>query len=211
MGKVSPKTEILVDRSHSLDYYRRIYESMQPCASSLAGLELPMKLLEETIRMQEERRRTWKSKRVDGGHFSAGLLIAGSPGCGKTLVVRETAKKLRANLLMFSGTSVPVHSTTLFSDKITKVFASAVKSARSYPTVLLLEDLEVLSPAAGKALDSSSSVAKAKLVYHLCDLFDGIPPEVSLTVVVTSNQPHLVPLELRRAGRLQQEVCRALL
>ncbi|CAG7734058.1 unnamed protein product [Allacma fusca] len=204
VGEVIGRTEILIARTHQVGYYKSLLESLKPPIVSLVGMEHPLRLVEDTVRMHNHIR--VQSKQTDVGHFSAGLLIAGSASCGKTLVVREAARKLRTNLFVFDVSAESVHDAPSFLAASTAVFSQAVKEARDNSSLLLIQHLELLGTRQEKTWESSSTRIRGKLVSHLCQLLDAIPANVSLIVVVPTSRPHLLPLSFRRTGRLQQEV-----
>lgn len=143
--------------------------------------------------------------------FSHGLLISGPVGCGKVVVVRETAKKLGAHLLSFNPClEESASSIAHFCQQLTDTFTKCLATASRYQTVLLFPRIHLLfggdSPSANPT--SLRNNNKARVLHHLCKLFDNIPPGVPLTVVATTDKPYLVPLQLRRAGRLEKEVVR---
>ncbi|ODM92279.1 Spermatogenesis-associated protein 5-like protein 1, partial [Orchesella cincta] len=223
VGKVSGKTEIIISNVHHISYYQRLLLKNSGQKLHLYGLESAAKMLHSLIEIQG--RQLLAKQRDDSSvvgltEFSHGFLISGPSGCGKVFVVRETAKKLGAHLLCFnpvggSGTSSGfLEHVSHFCQQLSEIFMSALVTASRYPTVLLLPRIHLLfqsssgnSPSSAKSFGfSSSKSGRERVLHHLCKLFDSIPKGLALSVVGTTDKAFLVPLQLRRAGRLEKEI-----
>lgn len=230
IGRVSGKTEIIITNVHHISYYHRLVEmeqSSRPKSSPeeenvhLYGLEHAAKILNGMIKTagvgQVENPVVPVSYTTTPSpnsgllltEFSHGLLISGPSGCGKVVVVRETAKKLGAHLLSFNPVVSVEMDAPRFCQQLTEIFTSALVTASRYQTVLLFPRIHLLFQGMSKANSPSFSTSrnsKQRVLHHLCQLFDSIPGGCKLTVVGTTDKAFIVPLQLRRAGRLEKEV-----
>lgn len=216
IGRVTGKTEIIISNVHHISYYERLvdkYSRREEPHRHLYGLENAGKILSSVIEMQGvERRQDKVSHHVSCTHptglteFSHGLLISGPSGCGKTEVVRETAKKVGAHLLSFNPVG-SLENASHFCQQLGEIFMSAVVTASRYPTVLLFPRIHLLFQASSAPSSTKSYRGnRERVLHHLCKLFDSIPAGLTLSVVGTTDKAFLVPLQLRRAGRLEREV-----
>jgi hypothetical protein len=220
VGKVVSKTEILINHVHHISHFKlrsnnKLNNNSTQSSNDDAddekifGVENAGKVLSSLIEMQQQELGKCLPSLMDN-FYSHGLLIAGPSGCGKGLVVRETVKKLRGNLLVYNKLVGKSSDVGAVGDSWTQIFNDALLSSMVYPTVLLIPKVEeCLLILQGKEQNASnrSKNSANKLLNHVCNLFDAIPPNAMLTVVATTDQPYLIPAKLRRTGRLEREVC----
>jgi SpoVK/Ycf46/Vps4 family AAA+-type ATPase len=152
---------------------------------------------------------------MTGVAVSRGFLLAGPSGSGKTLVVNEVCRRHCVSLLVLDLSQEEYNlrnDPRKLADLCSRVFRQGIQSSQHmrYPTVILLENLDVLHTSDESGKDSVPRLVnnKHRITNHLCDLLDTIEKKkvLPLTVVGTSTRPYLIPPKMRRFGRLQQEV-----
>lgn len=130
--------------------------------------------------------------RKNGLPFRRGYLLHGSPGNGKTSVVRAmlSSKGLTAHTLRFFDASK-------YDSDLDRLFEDAVADR---PSMILLEDIDRAFPKTG---ESRSNISLQQLLNSL----DSIGTGDGIVVVATANEPTLLdPAILRRPGRFDRVV-----
>jgi hypothetical protein len=126
--------------------------------------------------------------------FRRGYLLHGSPGNGKTSVVRAMLSRpgMRGFTLNFFSPNVD-------DDDLQRMFQRAAEEA---PSMVVMEDIDRAFP------KDQSSGTKTKLsLQQLLNCLDGVGTEDGVVVVATANEPTaLDPAILRRPGRFDRVV-----
>ncbi|CAB1339161.1 unnamed protein product [Coregonus sp. 'balchen'] len=118
-----------------------------------------------------------------------GVLLAGPPGVGKTLLVRCLVGEVVG--------SRPGES----EERLRAVFGRARAAAEEGPCVLFLDELDSLCPRR-----TGSSAPENRLVAQLLTLMDGMDQSDRFLIVGATNQPDSLDPALRRPGRFDREV-----
>lgn len=129
---------------------------------------------------------------------ASGLLLAGPPGSGKTLLARALAGENRLNF-------VPVRPT----DVLNKYFGEAEKgiarffeiARQSAPTLLFFDELDSLAPRRG-----TKDAAHDRIVAQLLVELDGIARREDVVVLAATNRASAIDQALIRPGRFDEVV-----
>jgi hypothetical protein len=126
--------------------------------------------------------------------FRRGYLLHGSPGNGKTSVVRAMLSRpgMRGFTMNFFASNVD-------DDDLQTMFERAAESA---PSMVVMEDIDRAFPK-----DQSSGTKSHVSLQQLLNCLDGISTQDGVVVVATANEPTaLDPAILRRPGRFDRVV-----
>lgn len=119
-----------------------------------------------------------------GISYRRGLLLAGAPGCGKTLTLKALAHHTSAKFITVLGKS------DVTDGEIQRALDAAEQFA---PAVVVFEDLDKLVGAKGISLS------------HFLNLLDGLKTLSGVLVIATSNEPEkLDPALLHRPSRFDR-------
>jgi AAA+ superfamily predicted ATPase len=140
-------------------------------------------------------------RRGDKRTASAGMLMTGPPGTGKTMLAKALAKEAGMNFMIG-------HLDKLFgglvgeSEKKTRKFIEAVESAA--PVILFLDEVDsVLSSGRSSAGDSGVS---ARIFNSLMTFLSDDSRVGKVVVVMASNRPDLLDAALIRVGRVDAKI-----
>ncbi|XP_052277238.1 ribosome biogenesis protein SPATA5-like isoform X2 [Dreissena polymorpha] len=167
--------------------------------SDIGGMDTHIKSLREMIDTPLKSPELFRSY---GLPLPRGVLLFGPSGCGKSLLVRAVANETNINVVYVSGPDI---WSKYFGDTETKlrnIFQTAAKKA---PSLIVLEDVEVLCP---RRANSHSEIEK-RVVASLLTLMDGVSQADNgkfVMVLGTTSKPDDIDPALRRPGRFDREL-----
>ncbi len=129
----------------------------------------------------------------------SGIILAGPPGTGKTMLARAVAHECEAHLETISGPEVLSKWAGESERALRDVFERAGQHA---PSVILFDELDSI---AGNR-DSADSQYQQTLVAQLLTLLDGLEARKRIYVLATTNRADAIDPALQRPGRFDRVV-----
>ncbi|KAK4533091.1 hypothetical protein CCYA_CCYA15G3948 [Cyanidiococcus yangmingshanensis] len=142
--------------------------------------------------------------------ISAGVLLYGPPGCGKTLLAKAVANESGANFISVKGPELLDKYVGESERAVRRLFQRARASA---PCVIFFDELDALAPRrafGGFNVSNTSdneavgSNASERLVNQLLTELDGIHPRKQVFVIAATNRPDLIDTAMLRPGRFDK-------
>ncbi|PHH89347.1 hypothetical protein CDD83_6221 [Cordyceps sp. RAO-2017] len=130
---------------------------------------------------------------------SAGVLLWGPPGCGKTLVAQAVANEAQASLILINGPELLNKYVGESERAIRELFQRARSST---PCILFFDEIDSLVPPRG----STSTDSAARVVDALLTELDGAQDRSGIYVIGTTNRPDLIDEAMLRPGRLSVQL-----
>ena len=128
---------------------------------------------------------------------TAGLLLWGPPGCGKTLLAKAVANESKANFISVKGPELLNKYVGESERAVRQVFARARSSV---PVVIFFDEFDALVPHRG---DASQSEAASRVVNTMLTELDGVGDgREGIYVIAATNRPDAIDLAMLRPGRL---------
>jgi transitional endoplasmic reticulum ATPase len=124
-----------------------------------------------------------------------GILMAGEPGTGKTLLARAIAKETEVNFIAISGPELLSKYIGESERGVREVFKKARQAA---PCILFFDEIESLVPRRGKTL--GDQVTERVVTQFLTEM-DGIEELKGVLVLASTNRPDLLDPAMLRPGR----------
>jgi transitional endoplasmic reticulum ATPase len=130
-----------------------------------------------------------------------GFLLAGPPGCGKTLLAKAIAHESQVNFISVKGPALMSKYVGESEQAVRDMFKTARQAA---PCIIFLDETEALLPARGGGA-GDSHVAERVLSQFLAEL-DGIEELKGVLVLGATNRLDLMDAAVLRPGRFDEIV-----
>jgi len=130
---------------------------------------------------------------------SSGVLLAGPPGCGKTLVAKAIANEAGINFISVKG---PELLNMYVGESERAVRACFARARNSAPCVIFFDEIDSLCPRrSGNSSDGGSS---SRVVNQLLTEMDGVQIRNGVFLMAATNRPDILDPAVLRPGRLDK-------
>ena len=140
-----------------------------------------------------------------GGRIPRGVLLAGQPGTGKTLLARAVAGE--ADVPFFSS------SASEFVEAIVGVGAARVRdlfkqAKEAAPAIIFIDELDAVgrSRSGGAGFGSGSNDEREQTLNQILTEMDGFESDATVIVLGATNRPEVLDSALLRPGRFDRRV-----
>ncbi len=130
-----------------------------------------------------------------------GILLAGPPGCGKTLLAKAVATETQANFISVKGPALLSKFVGESERQLRDMFRKAKQAA---PCIIFFDEIDSLLPERGSG-SSDSPVTDRVLSQFLAEL-DGIEELKGVLVLGATNRPDRLDPAVLRPGRFDEVV-----
>ncbi|NXN30388.1 NVL protein, partial [Nycticryphes semicollaris] len=127
----------------------------------------------------------------------AGVLLAGPPGCGKTLLAKAVANESGLNFISVKGPELLNMYVGESERAVRQVFQRARNSA---PCVIFFDEVDALCP---RRSDHESG-ASVRVVNQLLTEMDGLENRRQVFIMAATNRPDIIDPAILRPGRLDK-------
>lgn len=130
-----------------------------------------------------------------------GVLLHGSPGCGKTLIAKAVANETDAYFTSISGPEIMGKFYGESEGRLREIFEEAQANT---PAILVIDEIDAIAP---KREDmGGEKQVERRVVAQLLALMDGLESRGNLVVIGMTNIPNTLDPALRRPGRFDREI-----
>jgi len=140
--------------------------------------------------------------RVVGARIPRGVLLAGPPGSGKTLLARAVAGEAGVSFFTISGSEFGEMFVGVGASRVRNLFKE-VKAAA--PAILFVDELDAVGRRRGAGLGMVNDEREQTLNQLLVEM-DGFDERTSVIVLAATNRPDVLDPALRRPGRFDRDV-----
>lgn len=187
MGKVGQSgAQVYLDDKNSVTF------------ADVAGLEEEKQELGDIISYLRDPQRFARL----GGRVPRGILLAGSPGTGKTFLARAVAGESRVPFYSISASQFIEMFVGVGASRVRNLFKTAKKNA---PSIIFVDELDAVGRARGTGLGGGNDEREQTLNQLLSEL-DGFTPNDEVIVMAATNRPDVLDTALLRAGRFDRQV-----
>src|SRR5215203_3482849 len=179
---------------------RRVEPSSQTVTfADVAGIE---EAKQELLEVVDFLRAPDKYRKL-GARIPRGVLLAGAPGTGKTLLARAVAGE--ASVPFFSA------SASEFIEAIVGIGASRVRdlfqqAKAAAPAIIFIDELDAVGRSRGAAGAIGSHDEREQTLNQILTEMDGFDSDANVIVLGATNRPEVLDPALLRPGRLDRRV-----
>uniref|UniRef100_A0AAY5EAG1 AAA+ ATPase domain-containing protein n=1 Tax=Electrophorus electricus TaxID=8005 RepID=A0AAY5EAG1_ELEEL len=190
-----------------MDDFRASLTSVQPSAKREGFATVPDVTWDDVGALQDIREeltmailapvRNPEQFRALGLSAPAGVLLAGPPGCGKTLLAKAVANESGLNFISVKGPELLNMYVGESERAVRQVFQRGRNSA---PCVIFFDEIDALCPRRS-GHESGSSV---RVVNQLLTEMDGLEARRQVFIMAATNRPDIIDPAVLRPGRLDK-------
>ncbi|MEM9803171.1 MAG: AAA family ATPase, partial [Planctomycetota bacterium] len=137
-----------------------------------------------------------------GGRIPRGVLLVGSPGCGKTLLAKAIAGEAEVPFFSISGSDFVEMFVGVGASRVRDLFKQARENS---PCIIFLDEIDAVGRRRGSGMGGGHDEREQTLNAILVEM-DGFSTDEGIIVVAATNRPDVLDPALLRPGRFDREV-----
>jgi len=164
----------------------------------VAGIDESKAELEEIIDFLRDPHKFTKL----GGRIPKGVLLAGSPGTGKTLLARAIAGEAEVPFFTISGSDFVEMFVGVGASRVRDLFTQGKKHA---PCIIFIDEIDAVGRHRGAGLGGGHDEREQTLNQLLVEM-DGFDANEGVIIIAATNRPDVLDPALLRPGRFDRQV-----
>ncbi len=137
-----------------------------------------------------------------GGRIPKGVLLAGSPGTGKTLLARAIAGEAEVPFFTISGSDFVEMFVGVGASRVRDLFNQGMKNA---PCIIFIDEIDAVGRHRGAGLGGGHDEREQTLNQLLVEM-DGFNANDGVIIIAATNRPDVLDPALLRPGRFDRQV-----
>lgn len=138
-----------------------------------------------------------------GAKMPRGVLMAGPPGTGKTMLARAIATEAGAEFISRSGSDFVEMFVGVGASRVRDLFDEARNAGK--PAIIFIDEIDAVGKARSNGGPGSNDERESTLNQLLVEM-DGMNQNENIFVIAATNRPDALDEALRRPGRFDREV-----
>jgi cell division protease FtsH len=138
-----------------------------------------------------------------GGAIPKGVLLAGQPGTGKTLLARAVAGEANAPFFSLSASEFVEMIVGVGASRVRDLFDQAKKSA---PSIIFIDELDAIGRQRGGSASLGGHDEREQTLNQILTEMDGFTGSEGVIVLAATNRPDVLDSALLRPGRFDRRV-----
>lgn len=179
----------------NINFAERIVDS-NITFKDVAGLDVEKEELWEVVDFLRNPERYTKL----GAKIPKGVLLAGSPGTGKTLLAKAVAGEAGVKFLALSGSDFVEMYVGVGASRVRNLFKEARKNA---PCIIFIDEIDAVG---GKRSEVNSNSEREQTIEQLLIEMDGFDTSREVIVIAATNRPDSLDPALIRPGRFDRRI-----
>jgi len=164
----------------------------------VAGIDEAKAELEEIIDFLRDPQKFTKL----GGRIPKGVLLAGAPGTGKTLLARAIAGEAGVPFFTISGSDFVEMFVGVGASRVRDLFSQGKKNA---PCIIFIDEIDAVGRHRGAGLGGGHDEREQTLNQLLVEM-DGFEDNDGVIIIAATNRPDVLDPALLRPGRFDRQV-----
>jgi cell division protease FtsH len=166
--------------------------------ADVAGIDEAKEELKEIIDFLRDPQKFTKL----GGRIPKGVLLAGAPGTGKTLLAKAIAGEADVPFFTISGSDFVEMFVGVGASRVRDLFEQGKKSA---PCIIFIDEIDAVGRHRGAGLGGGHDEREQTLNQLLVEM-DGFDKNEGVIIVAATNRPDVLDPALLRPGRFDRQV-----
>ncbi len=138
-----------------------------------------------------------------GARAPKGVLLAGAPGTGKTLLARATAGEAKVPFFSASASEFIEMIVGVGASRVRELFAEARKVA---PAIIFIDEIDTIGRARGGARAMGGHDEREQTLNQILTEMDGFSGHEGVVVLAATNRPDVLDPALLRPGRFDRQI-----
>jgi cell division protease FtsH len=138
-----------------------------------------------------------------GARAPKGVLLAGAPGTGKTLLARATAGEAKVPFFSASASEFIEMIVGVGARRVRELFAEARKVA---PAIVFIDEIDTIGRARGGARAFGGHDEREQTLNQILTEMDGFSGHEGVVVLAATNRPDVLDPALLRPGRFDRQI-----
>ena len=138
-----------------------------------------------------------------GARAPKGVLLAGAPGTGKTLLARATAGEAKVPFFSASASEFIEMIVGVGASRVRELFSEARKVA---PAIIFIDEIDTIGRARGGARTFGGHDEREQTLNQILTEMDGFSGHEGVVVLAATNRPDVLDPALLRPGRFDRRI-----
>ena len=138
-----------------------------------------------------------------GARSPKGVLLAGAPGTGKTLLARATAGEAKVPFFSASASEFIEMIVGVGASRVRELFSEARKVA---PAIIFIDEIDTIGRARGGARAVGGHDEREQTLNQILTEMDGFSGHEGVVVLAATNRPDVLDPALLRPGRFDRQI-----
>ena len=203
VSNTKPKGIVLVDNKTKFLISEETAEEKQDMPAvtykDLGGLSKEIETIREMVETPVDYPEVFQHLGIEP---PKGILLYGSPGTGKTLLVRAVGNESGAYFISINGSEIMSKWFGESEKRLRDIFDDARKNS---PAIIFIDEIDALVPRRDE-YNSYLTEFEKRITSQLLTLMDGLHARGDIIVIGATNRPQQIDPAMRRPGRFDREV-----
>jgi len=138
-----------------------------------------------------------------GGRIPRGVLLAGEPGCGKTLLAKAIAGEAEVPFFSISGSDFVEMFVGVGASRVRDLFKQAKESS---PCIIFLDEIDAVGRRRGMGFNGGGHDEREQTLNAILVEMDGFDSSDQVIVIAATNRSDILDPALTRPGRFDRQI-----